>query len=251
MSSKAYVSLEQFTVNLFQLYPTIYLHKKTRGMEYLFSILMSEVMELISKGMHEKCGINKHHPLVRFFHNPENLSVGAQLDDALFWGTLHSFIEGDDKNVSRIANSMLRRKIPPHIDVWKITENIASSDERFKNVTANQRTSAVNSICKQVCRKVKEDRDVWRDHFYYDTYDRPIYKPKKIRGGHPQQINVRNGQIILDISEVSPLVASAASFNIHRIYYDDDQYSDKEKLEKKINDDVRRALDLIDDYIAV
>lgn len=30
VDSKAYISLEQFTVTLFQLYPTIYLHKKTR-----------------------------------------------------------------------------------------------------------------------------------------------------------------------------------------------------------------------------
>lgn len=250
MNSKAYVSLEQFTVNLFQLYPTIYLHKKTRGMEYLFSVLMSKVMELIYQGSAETCGISKKHPLVKFFDNPENLKIGSQLDDALFWGSLHSFADSDERDISRIARAMLRRKIPPHIDVWKMTENIASADQRFEKLTANQRTSAVNAICKNVCEDIKKDKDVWQDSFYYDTYDRPIYKPKMIMGGHPQQINVKNGGNILDIAQVSPLVASAATFNIHRIYYDD-QLSDISRIEKKISDDIRRSTNLIEEYVNI
>lgn len=250
MNSKAYVSLEQFTVNLFQLYPTIYLHKKTRGMEYLFSVLMSKVMELIYQGSAEKCGISKKHPLVKFFDNPGNLKIGSQLDDALFWGSLHSFADSDERDISRIARAMLRRKIPPHIDVWKMTENIASADQRFEKLTANQRTSAVNAICKNVCKDIKKDKDVWQDSFYYDTYDRPIYKPKMIMGGHPQQINVKNGGNILDIAQVSPLVASAATFNIHRIYYDE-QLSDISRIEKKISDDIRRSTNLIEEYVNI
>ena len=76
VDSKAYVSLEQFTVTLFQLYPTIYLHKRTRGLEYMFALLMSKVFELIAVGKEADAGLQASHPFVQFFNDPENLDNG-------------------------------------------------------------------------------------------------------------------------------------------------------------------------------
>lgn len=86
VNSKAYISLEQFTVTLFQLYPTLYLHKRTRGIEYMFSLLMSRVFEHISAGNEAQAGLAHNHALVRFFRDPANLENALLLDDSLFWG---------------------------------------------------------------------------------------------------------------------------------------------------------------------
>lgn len=57
-----------------------------------------------------------------------------------------------------------------------------------------------------------------------------------IRGGHPQQINVGVEGQVLDIASISPIVASAASFKIHRIYYDDSKFERADALKRSIRD---------------
>lgn len=221
VDSKAYISLEQFTVTLYQLYPTIYLHKRTRGLEYMFSLLMSRVFEHVAKGTEIQSGLPLSHPFVRFFRDPQNLDIALLLDDTLFWGSLYLLQDAPDTSISAIARRIAQRNIYPMLDIWTIVDELAASVESVQKLRAVERADVLHAVCLSVAKEVASDDSVWFDGCYYDTYDRPIYKPKYIAGGNPQQINVQIGGKIVDIASISPVVASAASFNIHRIYYDD------------------------------
>ncbi|MDW9409069.1 HD domain-containing protein [Sinorhizobium meliloti] len=236
VDSKAYISLEQFTVTLFQLYPTIYLHKKTRGLEYMFAQLLSRVFELIASNEVRSTGLSERHPFVRFFREPGNLDHARLLDDTLFWGSLHQFRESTDASVSDIATRLSDRRILPMIDIWKVADEVLATRSGTKALTATSRVERIEAICRAVAKNLQEDSSVWSDSCYYDTYNRPIYKPMGVVGGHPQQINVSVGGQILDIASISPVVASAASFNIHRIYYDDRRVQNVDVLKRSIRD---------------
>ncbi|MCO6426040.1 HD domain-containing protein [Sinorhizobium meliloti] len=243
VNSKAYVSLEQFTVTLFHLYPTIYLHKKTRGLEYMFALLLSRVFELIAAGQPGRAGISEDHPFTRFFNDPGNLSLALLLDDTLFWGSLHQFLKAGDPIVRSIAEQISIRNIFHSIDVWKILDRAARSRAGILALPANIRVTKFGEICEQICSSIVADRSPWAEDCYYDTYGRPIYKPRNIEGGHPQQINVEVGGKIRDIASISPLVASAASFNVHRIHYDAAAFSRVDELTAEITRMVETQLD--------
>lgn len=100
----------------------------------------------------------------------------------------------------------------------------------------------IEAICKAVAAKIQMETSIWSDGCYYDSYNRPIYKPMGVVGGDPQQINVSVGGQILDIASISPVVASAASFNIHRIYYDDRKVRNADELKKFIRDAVETEM---------
>ena len=242
VDSKAYISLEQFTVTLFQLYPTLYLHKRTRGLEYMFALLMSRVFELISKHKEAEAGLAPDHPFVKFFHDPGNISNTLLLDDALFWGTLPCLQGASNKSISTPACRIAERKIYPMVDIWKITDEVAAPKRFIRNLSAYERVKCLHKICTSVAREIASDERIWIDGCYYDTYDRPIYKPLKKNGGDPQQINVLVGEEVIDIASISPIVASAASFNIHRIYYNDEIDGYAKKLERAVRASVKRQL---------
>ncbi|MBX5166768.1 MULTISPECIES: HD domain-containing protein [unclassified Rhizobium] len=236
VDSKAYISLEQFTVTLFQLYPTIYLHKKTRGLEYMFALLLSRVFELIAADDISRAGLTEDHPLVRFFRNPGNLENVRLLDDTLFWGSLYQFREAPDLSVSDVATRISDRNIFPMIDVWKIADEVMALRSTKLDLAAPERVERIGAICDAVAKEIQEDPAIWSSDCYYDNAGRQIYKPKGIRGGHPQQINVGVEGQVLDIASISPIVASAASFKIHRIYYDDRKFERVDALKRSIRD---------------
>jgi HD superfamily phosphohydrolase len=241
VNSKAYISLEQFTVTLFQLYPTIYLHKKTRGLEYMFALLISRVFELIAQGKIDKTGISSTHPLAIFFNTPDFLENILWLDDTLFWGSLYLFQQAEDESINTLAKRIGSRKIYPMIDVWRMVDQIAG-DNFLLELDALDRVKKLHEICGEVCDAVQNNADLWVEGCYYDSYDRPIYKPKNIRGGDPQQINIEVGENIVDIASISPVVASAASFNIHRIYFDDKDELLCKRLEGWIDNEIKMRL---------
>lgn len=246
LDSKAYISLEQFTVTLFQLYPTIYLHKKTRGLEFMFALLLSRVFELIAAGDVSATGLSDTHPFVRFFRDPGNLDQARLLDDTLFWGALHQFREASDTSVSDIATRISDRRILPMVDIWKVADEVLALSSGIVELTAKGRVERIEAICKAVAAKIQMETSIWSDGCYYDTYNRPIYKPMGVVGGDPQQINVSVGGQILDIASISPLVASAASFNIHRIYFDDRKVPKVDDLKRFIRETVEAELGRIE-----
>jgi hypothetical protein len=242
VNSKAYISLEQFTVTLFQLYPTLYLHKKTRGVEYMFSLLMSRVFTRIEDGSEAKAGLTDKHALVRFFRDPANLENALLLDDSLFWGSLHLFQEAKDADIAEVANRIATRRLYPMLDIWKLADEAAAELSDFQGIDASKRVAAINKACEKIAEELQKQDKLWTDGCYYDKYPREIYKPRNIDGGHPQQINVQVGSKIVDIASISPIVASAARFSIHRIFYDDTDEDLGYRLEGEIRSRVKTQL---------
>ncbi|MBN9068385.1 MAG: HD domain-containing protein [Rhizobiales bacterium] len=242
VNSKAYISLEQFTVTLFQLYPTLYLHKRTRGLEYMFSLLMSRVFERIAAGEEAAAGLPPGHPLVRFFRQPSELDHALLLDDTLFWGSLHLFQEAENAPIRSVADRIAWRRFYPMHDVWKFADEVAAQDGTLKKLNASARVTLLNAVCKEVSEELRTKEGLWTEACYYDKYPRPIYNPKLVEGGHPQQINVEVGGKIVDIASISPIVASAATFSIHRIFYDDGIDGLGERLAEEIRSSIRRKL---------
>ncbi len=241
VDSKAYVAMEQFIVTLFQLYPTIYLHKKTRGLEYMFSNLLCRIFELVEEGREQDAGIDKDHPLARFVKDPEDLNNALLLDDALFWGSLYRFCQARDAEVCNLAKNFLQRKIPPVIDVWELADSVAAKSGCLKDLDAAKRVKNIDKACRQACSMLQDDGLLDNKDCYYDHQARKIYKPMS-KNGDPQQINVKVGDEFLDIESISPLVASAASFSIHRVYYAECVGSLGAQLEKKLREALKQTL---------
>ncbi|WP_112324256.1 HD domain-containing protein [Oceanibium sediminis] len=243
VNSKAYISLEQFTVTLFQLYPTLYLHKRTRAVEYMFSLLMSRVFERIATGNETRAGLTENHALVRFFRNPGNLENALLLDDSLFWGSLHLFQEAEDADIKNVADRIAARRFYPMLDVWRLADDVAAGNSAVKAMKAGQRVKVLNQVCTEASECLQKQGSLWTEGCYYDRYPREIYKQRNIDGGHPQQINVEVGGKIVDIASISPIVASAARFSIHRIYYDDADPGLGPRLEAEIRTGVNTRLE--------
>ncbi|KVL13955.1 HD domain-containing protein [Burkholderia sp. MSMB1826] len=242
VNSKAYIALEQFTVTLFQLYPTLYLHKRTRGVEYMFSLLLSRVFECIYAGEEAKAGLTASHPLVQFFNNPKQLSHVLLLDDTMFWGSLYLFQQADNELIKTLAERIALRKFYPMHDIWKFADETAADDSTMKGLDASQRLQVLNQVCTRVSEHLQTQSGLWTETCWYDKYPRDIYKPRNVEGGHPQQINVEVGGKIVDIASISPIVASAARFSIHRIFYDDADVGLGGRLEAEIRDRVKHEL---------
>lgn len=100
---KAIQAAEAYVLGLFQLYPTVYFHKATRGAEKLFVELFCRVIELVVDGSHRRTGLPAAHPIVKFAKEPEAISNILNLDDLTIWGALSMLSDSKDKIVSEIS----------------------------------------------------------------------------------------------------------------------------------------------------
>ncbi len=75
----AYVSV------LFQLYPTVYFHKASRGAEKVFSALMIRLIDFWRGGHSDKVGLPISHPILRFAKDSDAVENVLALDDTVFW----------------------------------------------------------------------------------------------------------------------------------------------------------------------
>src|SRR5690606_22742271 len=104
-------------LGLFQLYPTVYFHKATRGAEKLFTELLVQVVSLARQGDVAATGLSESHPLVRFAKNPENIEAALTLDDTVVWGALSEMLEASDPLVAQFSARLRDRKLYKCVDV--------------------------------------------------------------------------------------------------------------------------------------
>ena len=62
LGRKAIFAAEAYVLGLFQLYPTVYLHKATRGAEKIYVELLARAFTLVKKGLIGKTGTTCHAP---------------------------------------------------------------------------------------------------------------------------------------------------------------------------------------------
>lgn len=240
--TKAYISMEQFAVSLFQLYPTIYLHKKTRALENMFSKMLCRIFELISDARFSEAGISKNHPFVKFFNDPSSLENSLLLDDTLLWGSMYQFRDCEDESVRNLANGISNRKIDKMVDLWRLADELYSELGLETKYTAKTRVEILNEICPMAFEKLCDKHLNWEPYLFYDNYSRNVYSPAPGGEGSPQQINIKIGGKFVDIFDMSPIVASSASFHTHRLYFNPDEFTELGELKRSLREMFRDAL---------
>ncbi|MFV1446267.1 MULTISPECIES: HD domain-containing protein [unclassified Phaeobacter] len=217
---KAIQAAEAYVLGLFQLYPTIYFHKTTRGAEKLFAEVLVRLVELVGDGFHAKTGLPKNHPLIKFAKDPESIETALALDDTVVWGALQLLREAEDPVLSKFSDRLLNRKL---FKCYDIRSEIAHKCDPH-NRRDPQDVEKIERCCASVNVKLqsleKQQGDIV-PRIITDTAERKPYKPGGGNNGQTEQINVRtDGGELIDICQRSELVQSLSVYKLNRAYYD-------------------------------
>jgi HD superfamily phosphohydrolase len=117
LNSKAIYAAESYVLGLFQLYPTVYLHKTTRGAEKVFTELMCRTIEQIQKNGVGAVGLPKRHPICRFARNANDVERVVDLDDTVINGSLSLLGHSKDECIRELAGRLQHRKLYKCFDV--------------------------------------------------------------------------------------------------------------------------------------
>lgn len=217
---KAIQAAEAYVLGLFQLYPTIYFHKATRGAEKLFAEVMVRLVQLVQDEATETTGLPANHPLIRFAKEPESVDTALMLDDAVVWGTLQLLSDSKDLLLSQFADRLLSRKLFKCYDIR--TEVAHRCDPR--NAGGQQNIEKIEKCCASVVVKLQEWQNEQKGAVPRVVTDEAERKPYKAGGGsngQMEQINVRtDGGELIDIRQRSEIVRSLSVYRLTRAYYD-------------------------------
>lgn len=246
LGPKAVLAAEAYVWGLFQLYPTVYLHKTTRGVELLFSELIQRVFYLVIDGSVRKTGLPNKHPLVQFAKYPSELSSALALDDTVVWGALQLLGSAQDTCIAEAAQRIGKRDLYKSIDVRekiRIKLGIESSTDTHSLVV-------LNWACESVSRKVRgrqnalsKGRPDQLSRMLWDTDEREPYRRFQESKGPLNQIRIkqsRDGDFV-DLGLRSKIVNSIESFKLDRVYVSRDDDDSREFIEKIIGEEVANA----------
>lgn len=239
LGPKAFHAAETYVLALFQLYPTVYLHKTTRAAEKLFSAMMIRLITLTREKCQNKTGLPKTHPIIRFAKDPNKLDHALALDDTVFWGSLPMLAEADDQLISESAARLRDRRLPKCIDI------------RAKLTAAVAAHGGLEETSKRIARLtelIRERLQAWSDahstacpRILVDYATRTPYKPFRQTTGPLNQILIRaEGDRICDMAERSPVVSGIETFELFRAYVDQDDHEARAVVETSIADELGR-----------
>jgi HD superfamily phosphohydrolase len=217
LGPKAIYAAEGFVTGLFQMYPTVYLHKTTRGAEKLAQAMMQQLADLVADGRVSATGLPETHPLIRLFNEPEDTTVLSQLDDSVVLGALPLLRQSDDPLVQELSTRLQTRRLFKAIDLGpSIVEAIADTSGDYDE-----------NLFRRIQEQVTETIDDWlaqadrRGRILVDTATRKPYKPIE-EEGPMNQIWIRDGSGLVDIKDRSPAVAATGVFRAFRAYVAED-----------------------------
>ncbi len=213
LGPKAIYAAESFVTGLFQMYPTVYLHKTTRGAEKLAQAMLQRVAELVAADRVAATGLSENHPLTKLFNEPESLTVLAELDDSVVLGALPLLRQSDDPLVKDFATRLHTRRLFKAVDlgasiIGAIADQSGQYDEHAFLRMQGQMTERIDEWLAQADR---------RGRILLDSATRKPYKP--IEEEVPMnQIWIRDGGKLVDIRDRSPAVAATGVFRAFRAY---------------------------------
>ena len=111
LGPKAISAAETYVLGLFQLYPSVYFHKTTRGAEKIFAELLDRVFDLVNDGSTSYTGLPNEHPLVTFAKTPDSVDSALRLDDTIVWGSLSLMADFKESGSSGIFVSPSRQEV--------------------------------------------------------------------------------------------------------------------------------------------
>ncbi len=231
LGRKAIFAAEAYVLGLFQLYPTVYFHKATRGAEKIYTELLTRTITLIKDGSIEKTGLPKTHPLVRFAQTPDNIDCALSLDDTVIWGGLSLMAHSNDKWIGSLAERLRDRKLYKCVDVRaKIAhdkdDGVASSSEADE-VCAGIRDEIVKCLDEWSAKSPDEPPRILLDEVERSPYKELTEEAK----GPLSQINIRTeGDHLADLSKRSNVVAALKTYKAFRLYHADGDDEARKKI---------------------
>ena len=248
LGPKAVQAAESYVLALFHLYPNVYLHKTTRGIEVLFQALMRRIVHLERAGHSGQIGLPRRHPLIRFVEDPSDLDRALALDDSVFWGALAMLFEADDEIVRRLSSCLRDRHLACCFDLRQMIESELASGPMEPRP---QRQARIKLICDATVRELNaigkgsEQREKSGElhdlpRFLVDQYARHPYKRFQDSKSPLNQILIRIGaDSPRDMGELSPIIANAEPFNVCRAYAFRDDVDAKAVVEDIVRTKVR------------
>jgi len=218
LGPKAIHAAEAYVLGLFQLYPTLYFHKATRGSEKLFSELLIRIIKLARTSAYASIGLPKAHPLLRYALDPENVDRMIALDDTVIWGALAQLSDAKDPLISEFASRLWRRDLWRSIDirgrvVSALSEN-PKLDKKRVNAIADLACSDINVALEKVRDKSKDSPSI-----LCDQAERVPYKRFDESKGMLNQILVRDADgTLVDLRTKSTVVDAIETFKLNRAY---------------------------------
>jgi HD superfamily phosphohydrolase len=241
LGRKAIFAAEAYVLGLFQLYPTVYFHKATRGAEKLCLELLARAIKLIQDGSFEKTALPKAHPLVKFALAPDDIESALSLDDTVVWGALSMMAAASDRCIDGLAKRLRDRALYKSIDV--------------RAQIAHDRTDAdaASPEADQVCARIRDEVAACLDEFskkapdelpriLIDEVERSPYNLITEGGKGPlNQINIRTeGDHLEDLSKRSNVVRELKTYKAFRVYHAEADDEAKLKIRDIMNAGIQK-----------
>jgi len=216
LGPKAVFAAEAYVLGLFQLYPTIYFHKATRGAEKIFSELLMRLFILFRDNSYSQTGLSASHPLAQFCKNPELVESVLALDDTTIWGALSSIAGAPDEALRSLAARLRDRKLYKSVDVR----------DRIKSGLGADRIESEPALFEEICVAVEEKIIAWQHEnastvarIMVDRAERKPYNKLQESKGPLNQIRIRTveGRLV-DLGDRSRVVRAIEPFRLFRIY---------------------------------
>ena len=236
LGPKAIHAAESYLLGLFQLYPTVYFHKATRGAEKLFSEILFQAIELVRLNDVSATGLPGNHPVVLFAREPENLENILRLDDTVVWGALSMMAEAEDKLIANFSGRLRDRKLYKCIDARERVTLALGIDTP---------TSVVDTAWHAVLPRIQEWTSKSSDsgpRILIDQARREPYKRFQESKGPLNQMMLRseNGKLV-DVAKLSKIVAAIEPITLCRLYTAEDDRTAKKFIEDTIAEEAENA----------
>ena len=152
LGPKAVFAAEAYVLGLFQLYPTVYFHKATRGAEKLFTELLLRLFGLLADGSSARTGLPQNHPLAFFCQNPNTIEAVLPLDDTVIWGALSMLVDAPDQALGTLAKRLRDRKFYKSLNVR----------EEIQSALGAERLDKEPEKLEEICDHVEEKISQWQ-----------------------------------------------------------------------------------------
>jgi hypothetical protein len=236
LGRKAILAAEAYVLGLFQLYPTIYYHKTTRGVEKLCTELLARLIMLVRDGSAKQVGLPSTHPLVKFAKHPDQIEAALALDDTVVWGALGQLADAKDECIAHLAKRMRDRKLYKCIDV------------RVRIAHEKGDTQATLPEADAACENIREELIAWSKkqkdgapRMLIDEAVRSPYNRLTETKGPLNQINIRTeGDKLVDLAERSKVVAQLETYKAFRVYHAENDMEAMDQINQIIDARIQR-----------
>jgi hypothetical protein len=232
LGPKAGFAAETYILSLFQMYPTVYFHKATRGAEKLFSELLEALFIEVFQGNIDATGLSARHPLVNFALDSKSVENWLKLDDAVVWGALPMLENASCKRISKAAERLRKRKLLKCIDLRDHVVHHLFPDKLASQQFTRDEEAAIGRTLLDVESRIQEwvsANSSGERRILIDQQERHPYKRFQESKGPLNQIRIRlSDDRIVDMAEQSAVVAALAPYRLFRAYVDesDEQAAD-------------------------